>query len=68
MRAREDCEFVWLPEPEVDTQKQMTVVTGYVKVGMMTPDEGREHPLPLVGSSQVVGRSRPGAAVRLVEG
>lgn len=46
----EDIEFIWDPEPEVDTQKQMTVVTGYVKDGLMTPDEGREQinlpPLP----------------------
>lgn len=46
----DDCEFVWLPEPEVDAQKQMTVLTGYGKVGMMTYDEAREQlnlgPLP----------------------
>ena len=46
----DDCEFVWLPEPEVDAQKQMTVLTGYGKVGMMTYDECREQlnlgPLP----------------------
>jgi hypothetical protein len=38
----DDCEFVWLPEPEVDTAKQMVVITGYTKVGLMTPDEGRD--------------------------
>jgi hypothetical protein len=38
----DDIEFVWLPEPEVDEQKQMITITGYVKVGLMTMDEGRE--------------------------
>jgi portal protein len=46
----DDVEFVWQPEAEVDTQKQMTVITGYVKEGIMTPDEGRDQinlpPLP----------------------
>ena len=38
----DDCEFVWLPEPEVDAQKQMTVLTGYTKEALMTYDEARE--------------------------
>ncbi len=46
----DDCEFTWQPEPEVDLVKQMTTLTGYVKVGLLTPDEAREQlnqpPLP----------------------
>lgn len=46
----DDIEFVWLPEPETDQQKQMTTLTGYVKVAAMTIDELREQinlpPLP----------------------
>ena len=38
----DDCEFVWLPEKQFDPVKQMTVITGYTKVGVMTMDEGRE--------------------------
>lgn len=54
----DDCEFVWLPEPEVDAQKQMAVITGYVKDGIMTPDEGREQlnlaPLPEGAGAEAV--------------
>ena len=46
----DDCEFAWTPEPEVDQQKQMMVLTGYVKAGLKTPDEARDEinlpPLP----------------------
>lgn len=38
----DELEFAWLPEPEVDAEKQMTMITGYVKQGIWTRDEGRE--------------------------
>jgi hypothetical protein len=37
-----DIEFNYLPENEVDGAKQMTTITGYVKSGVWTRDEGRE--------------------------
>lgn len=54
----DDCEFVWQPEPEVDAQKQMVVLTGYVKDGIVTPDEAREElnrgPLPNGAGAEAV--------------
>jgi hypothetical protein len=38
----DDIEFNFTPQKEVDPVKQQTVVTGYVKEGIMTRDEGRE--------------------------
>lgn len=38
----DEVEFNFTPEPEVDKTEQMTMVTGYVKAGIWTADEGRE--------------------------
>lgn len=38
----DDIEFNYLPEPEIDQLKQMTTITGYVKEGIWTRDEGRD--------------------------
>lgn len=38
----DDLEFNFLPQPDVDAQKQMTVLTGYVKEGVMARNEARD--------------------------
>jgi hypothetical protein len=38
----DDLEFVFLPQPEIDAQKQMIVLTGLVKEGIKTRNEARE--------------------------
>ena len=66
----DDCEFVWLPEPEVDAVKQSTVLTSYAKIGMITYDEGREQlnmgPLPDGTGSQPI-MDTPNGPVPLAE-
>lgn len=37
----QDIEFVFTQEEQLDQLKEMQTVTGYVKVGILTPDEGR---------------------------
>ena len=38
----DDLEFNFLPQPETDPQKQMMVLTGFVKEGIKTRNEARE--------------------------
>ena len=38
----QDLEFYWKPENETDPAVQATVISTYVKTGLMTPNEGRE--------------------------